>query len=193
MSGDEIGTFNPDVKLTYEDFVLFPDDGKRHELIDGEHFVTPSPNTKHQVISVNLTGMIWTYLQDQPIGRVFAAPFDVVFSNFDVVEPDLLYLSKERAAAVLTSLHAKGAPDLVVEIGSKGTRKRDETIKRRLYERFGVAEYWVIDPELDLVKVYRRAGERYERVAELALENGDVLTTPLLPGLNLPLAKIFEA
>ena len=193
MSGDEIGTFNSDVKLTYEDFVLFPDDGKRHELIDGEHFVTPSPNTNHQVISVNLTGMIWTYLQDQPIGRVFVAPFDVVFSNFDVVEPDLLYLSKERAAEVLTSLHAKGAPDLVVEIGSTGTRKRDETIKRRLYERFGVAEYWVIDPELDLVKVYRRTGERYERVAELMLENGDVLTTPLLPSVNLPLAKIFEA
>jgi len=193
MPGDEIGTFNPDVKLTYEDFVLFPDDGKRHELIDGEHFVTPSPNTKHQAIAMNLSGMIWAYLQQHAIGRVFAAPFDVVFSNFDVVEPDLLYLSKERAAAVLTSLHATGAPDLVVEIGSKGTRKRDETIKRRLYERFGVAEYWVIDPALDLVKVYRRAGERYERVAELALENGDVLTTPFLPGLDLPLAKIFEA
>lgn len=193
MSGNEIGTFNPDVKLTYEDFVLFPDDRKRHELIDGEHVVTPSPNTKHQAISVNLTGMIWTYLQDRPIGRVFAAPFDVVFSNFDVVEPDVLYLSNERLAGVLTPEHVKGAPDLVVEIGSKGTRKRDETIKRRLYERFGVAEYWVIDPELDLVKVYRRAGERYERVAELALENGDVLTTPLLPGLEVPLAKIFEA
>lgn len=130
----------PGVKLTYEDFVLFPDDGKRHELIDGEHYVTPSPNIKHQAISVNLAGMIWSYLQERPIGRVFAAPLDVVFSDFDVVEPDLLYLSKARAAEVLTSKHAKGAPDLVVEIGSKGTRKRDETIKRRLYERFGVSE-----------------------------------------------------
>ena len=180
------------VKLTYDDYVLFPEDGQRHELIDVEHIVTPSPNTKHQTIAVNLTGMIWSHLQQRPIGRVFAAPFDVVFSAFDVVEPDLLFLSSKRAADVLTPKHARGAPDLVVEIGSESTRRRDETIKRRLYERFGVAEYWVIDPELDVIKVYRRTGERYERTAELSLEAGDVLTTPLLPGLDLPLAKIFE-
>lgn len=183
---------NPGVKLTYEDFVLFPEDGKRHELIDGEHFVTPAPNMKHQAIAMNLSGMIWSYLQEHPIGRVFAPPFDVLFSDFDVVEPDLLYLSKERAAGVLTTKHARGAPELVVEIGSKSTRKRDETIKRRLYERSGVAEYWLIDPELDVVKVYRRVGEGYQRVAELALARGDVLSTPLLPDLDLPLTKIFE-
>jgi Uma2 family endonuclease len=184
---------NPGVKLTYDDYVLFSDDGKRHELIDGEHYVTPTPIRKHQAISGNLFGLIWSYLQKRPIGRVFAAPFDVIFSEFDVVEPDLLYISRQRLEQIETSPWVKGAPDLVVEIASPSTRKRDETIKRRLYERFGVAEYWVIDPELDLVKVYRRAGERYERVAELALEKGDVLTTPLLPGLDLPLAKIFEA
>jgi Uma2 family endonuclease len=184
---------NPAVKLTYDDFLLFPDDGKRHELIDGEHYVTPSPNTKHQTIAVNLTGLIWSFLQGHSIGRVFAAPFDVVFSQFDVVEPDLLYLSNERAAAVLTAQHARGAPNLVVEIGSKGTRKRDETIKRRLYERFAVEEYWIVDPEIDIVRVYRRAVMGgYERVAELALERSDVLTTPLLPGLDLQLRKIFE-
>ena len=180
------------VKLTYDDFVLFPDDGKRHEIIDGEHFVTPSPSTKHQAIAMNLGSMLWNYLQERPIGRVFAAPFDVVFSHFDVVEPDLLYLSNARAAEVLTSKHARGAPDLVVEIGSKGTRKRDATIKRRLYERFGVAEYWIIDPELDTIQVYRHDSGQYERVAELSLAAGDVLTTPLLPGLTLPLARVFQ-
>ena len=180
------------VKLTYDDYVLFPEDGKRHELIDGEHFLTPSPDTKHQTIAINLAGMIWSHLQQHPIGRVFTAPFDVVFSDFDVVEPDLLYLSTERGASVLTPKHVRGAPDLVVEIGSESTRRRDETIKRRLYERFGVSEYWVIDPDLDAIKVYRRIGDRYQRTAELSLENGDVLTTPLLPGCDLPLAKIFE-
>ena len=192
MHGEDETPRGSGVKLTYDDYVLFPDDGKRHELIDGEHFVTPSPNTKHQTIVINLAGMIWQYLQRQPIGRVFAAPFDVVFSDFDVVEPDLLYVSTKRAADVLTAKHVRGAPDLVVEIGSKGTRKRDETIKRRLYERFGVAEYWVVDPELDATKVYRQDGERYQRVAELTLESGDVLTTPLLPGLELPLMTIFQ-
>ena len=85
-----------------------------------------------------------------------------------------------------------GAPDLVVEIGSPGTRRRDETIKKRLYERFAVSEYWVVDPELDMIKVYRRSEGRYVRVAELSLENKDVLTTPLLPGLEMPLSRIFS-
>lgn len=193
MSGmDEMKPATPGVKLTYEDFLLFPDDGKRHELIDGEHYVTPSPNRKHQAIVVNLTGMLWSYLQEHPIGRVFAAPFDVVFSEFDIVEPDLLFIAGARQNEVLTPQHVRGAPDLVVEIGSPGTRKRDETIKRRLYERFAVSEYWVIDPELDTIKIYRRTGEHYARVAELSLVQDDVLTTPLLPGLQMPLAKIFE-
>ena len=183
---------SPGVKLTYEDYVLFPEDGKRHELIDGEHYVTPAPIRKHQAVVGNLHGLIWSYLQQRPIGRVFTAPFDVIFSEFDVVEPDLLYISRERSQEIETSPWVKGAPDLVVEIGSPSTRKRDETIKRRLYERFGVVEYWVVDPEIDAVKVFRRTNDRYARVAELLLENDDVLTTPLLPDLELRLAKIFE-
>jgi Uma2 family endonuclease len=189
---DAMKPASPGVKLTYDDFVLFPDDGKRHELIDGEHYVTPSPTSKHQTIAWNLGGLIWTYLQSHRIGRAFAAPLDVVFSHFDVVEPDLLFISAERRDKILTDKNIQGAPDLVVEIGSVSTRKRDETIKRRLYERFGVMEYWVIDPELDAIKVYRRDADRYQRVAELTLEAGDALTSPLLPGLSLPLSKIFE-
>src|SRR5438132_9534687 len=88
------------VKLTYDDFVLFPDDGKRHELIDGEHYVTPSPNTKHQQISINLVLLIGGWLETHALGRLFHAPYDVVISRFDVVEPDLLYFSNERAAKV---------------------------------------------------------------------------------------------
>ena len=181
------------LKLTYDDFVLFPDDGKRHELIDGEHYVTPSPNMRHQLISGDLFGLIWNYLQDHPIGRVFYAPSDVVFSEHDVVEPDLFYLSNERAAQVLTAANVKGAPDLVVEIGSPSTRQRDETIKRHLYERCGVSEYWVIDPDIDVVRVYKRSGgEGLRRPVELSREAGDVLTTDLLPGLALPLTRIFR-
>ena len=119
------------VKLTYDDFVHFPDDGKRHELIDGEHYVTPSPNIRHQGILGSLYLLIANWLEEHPIGRVFVAPLDVVLSSFDVVEPDLLYLSNERAAQVITPLHVRGVPELVVEIASKETRKRDETIKRR--------------------------------------------------------------
>jgi Uma2 family endonuclease len=188
---DDVRLATPGVKLTYDDFVLFPDDGKRHELIDGEHYVTPSPSTKHQRISGNLYYLIRAWLEDHPAGEVFYAPYDVVFSEFDVVEPDVLYLSHARAAEVLTPLHARGAPELVVEIASKGTRKRDETIKRRLYERAGVTEYWVVDPAIDVARVYRRAEAGFARPVELSREAGDILTTPLLPGLELPLSRIF--
>jgi len=180
------------VKLTYDDYVLFPDDGMRHELIDGEHYVTPSPNRKHQKVSGNLHLLIASWLEEHPIGQIYYAPFDVVFSKFDVVEPDLLYMSNERASEVLTQANVQGAPEIVIEIGSPGTRKRDETIKRRLYERTSVSDYWIVDPELDVVRVYRRGGDEFDRPLELRTESGDVLTTPLLPGLDLPLARIFR-
>jgi len=182
---------SPGLKLTYDDFVLFPDDGKRHELIDGEHYVTPSPNMRHQQISMNLTLMIGGWLEAHPLGRLFYAPFDVVFSKFDVVEPDVLYVSNERSN-VLTAPNVQGAPDLVIEIGSPGTRRRDETIKRRLYERSDVIEYWIVDPDIDVVRVYRRSGDSFARPIELSREAGDVLMTPLLPGLDLPLTRIFR-
>ncbi len=190
-SGDEVRPA-PSVKFTYEDFLNFPNDGKRHEIIDGEHYVTPSPNTKHQVVSSNLHGILWTYLQQHRTGQVFTAPFDVVFSDFDVVEPDLLYISRERAG-VLTEKHVRGAPDLVMEILSPGTRKTDEVTKRRLYERSDVNEYWVVDPELDAIKIYRRVEGTFARVAELAAEAGDTLTTPLLPGFAVSLAAVFAS
>ena len=101
-------------------------------------------------------------------------------------------MSNERAADVLTTANVQGAPELVIEIGSPGTRKRDETIKRQLYERSGVDEYWVVDPEIDVVRVYRRGPKGFERPQELRADADDTLTTLLLPGLALPLSRIFR-
>ena len=194
MAGsDRVSRASSGVKLTYDDFVHFPDDGRRHELIDGEHYVTPSPNTKHQRVSTDLTVLIGSWLEQHPIGQVFHAPFDVVFSQYDVVEPDLLFLSNARAADALTAQHVRGVPELVIEIGSPGTRKRDETVKRALYERVGVSEYWVVDPDTDTIRVYRLEGDEFARVSELSADAGDVLVTPLLPGLELPLARVFKS
>ena len=179
-------------KLTYDDLVAMPDDGLRRELIDGELYVTPSSNRKHQSIVLNLGYLITAYLRVHRVGRVFVAPFDVLLSNMDVVEPDVLYISKDREPEVLTAKHVTGAPDLVVEVGSPGTRRTDERVKQPLYERFAVAEYWIVDPDLDAIKVFRLMDGRYHRVHELSLDAGDVLTTPLLPGLELPLVEIFE-
>ncbi len=190
--GEHTRTSPAGVKLTYDDFVLFPDDGKRHELIDGEHYVTPSPNLRHQRIAGTIFALLWAHLRANPIGQVFHAPVDVLFSRFDVVEPDILYVSNARAADILTPKHVTGSPNLVVEVGSPSTRRRDETIKRRLYERSAVEEYWVVDPDLDVVRVYRRVGDRFDRPVELSREAGDVLTTSLLPDLTLTLAEIFR-
>ena len=194
VPGDNhVPSTNPGVKLTYEDYLLLPNDGLRHELLDGEHYVTPSPSLKHQKVLLNLTLLIGNWLAANPVGQILFAPFDVVLSLFDVVVPDLVYISNQRARKILDPAKAQGAPELVVEIVSPGTRQRDETTKRRLYERFGVTEYWVVDPELDVVRVYRRGVGGFTRPIEISTEEEDVLTTPLLPGLRLPLRDIFRA
>ena len=123
-------------KLTYDDFLSFPDDGQRHELIDGEHYVTPSPATRHQRIHARLQGALFAYLRGSPIGEVFSAPFDVVLSNHDVVEPDLLVILSSQTE-ILTPQHVRGAPAIVVEILSPSTRRRDEMLKRALYRADG--------------------------------------------------------
>jgi Uma2 family endonuclease len=193
MSGkDAMKPAAPGVKLTYDDFLLFPDDGQRHELIDGEHYVTPSPVPRHQRIASNFHWWIRSYLEERPIGVVFFAPVDIVLSHFDIVVPDLVYMSNERSREVMTDANVRGAPDLVIEIGSPGTSKRDETIKLRLYERTGVLEYWIVDPQRDVVRVYRRAQDSFAPPIQLSLEAGDVLTTSLLPGLELPLRAVFN-
>ena len=179
------------IKLTYEDYVCFPDDGKRHELINGEHYVTPTPFTQHQRISGNLSAAIHHHSQQTKQGRVFAAPTDVVFTETDVVQPDLLYIAKEQEH-LITRENIQGAPDLIVEILSNSTRRRDERLKRNLYEQHGVKEYWIVDPELDSVKLYRLHDGRYATPQELSTEQPHAtLSTSLLPTFALSLSDLF--
>ena len=182
-----------DMRLTYDDFVLFPDDGKRHEIIDGEHYVTPSPNVRHQVLVLRLAYEFEHYFRAQPLaGQVFSSPLDVLLSPFDIVEPDLFVVTGDQAG-ILTEKNVQGPPALVIEVLSKSTRKRDAQTKRRLFERTGVREYWLVDPELDAVQVFRPTLEgRLARVVELTAEDGDVLTTPLLPGCQIDLRELFR-
>ena len=175
-------------KLTYADYLRFPDDGLRHEIIDGEHYVTPSPATRHQRISRNLLHLIQTYLDSHPIGELFAAPFDALLSDFDIVVPDLLYLSNERAR-FLTSKNLQGPPDFVIEILSPSTKSRDRKLKRDLYERVGVQEYWVVDPEHDQVEIHRRSDGAFGE--PICVPRSAAMTTPLLPDFELPLERVL--
>jgi Uma2 family endonuclease len=185
-----MSSVRPDLKLTYEDLEALRDDRRRHEVIDGDHFVTPAPQTRHQLLSMNLSYYLRAYLEANPIGQVYAAPFDVVLSNVDVVEPDLAVVLQNHLDR-LTATHLRGAPDIAIEILSESTRKTDEITKRRLYERFGVLEYWVVDPEIEIVRGYAQSRSGFDRPRELWREHGDVLASPLLPGFEVRLDQVF--
>jgi Uma2 family endonuclease len=178
-------------KLTYEDYALIPDDGQRHEILDGEHYVTPSPFYQHQAVSSRLHLRLGPWVEQRKLGVVLYAPMDVILSPHDIAQPDLLFISNERAG-IITEKNLQGAPDLLIEILSDSTRRRDEGIKLERYDRCGVPEYWMFDPKRKTTKVYRREGGKLRLVADLSAAAGDVLTTPLLPGLAIPLAEIFK-
>jgi len=182
-----------DGRLTYDDVVLFPDDGMRHEIIDGEHYVTACPVTRHQLLVGRLHFEIEFFLRQHPgTGMVFLAPFDVIFTKWDVVEPDLLFIAQDQAD-ILTDRNVQGPPALVIEILSHGTRRVDEQVKLRLFDRGGVREYWLLDPERDSVTVFRRQPDRsFPKVAQLTSDGHDVLTTPLMPGLAIRLAELLR-
>lgn len=180
-------------KLTYQDFLRFPEDGKRHEILDGVHVVSPSPLLHHQRLSMRLSLEVGNFVQAHALGELFAAPTDVLLSKHDVVEPDLLFVSAARAA-ILKDKNVQGAPDLVIEILSPSTRRRDLSSKRVRYELLGVREYWVLDGERDTATVFRRAEEgdaHFQPPILLAAEAGDRLTSPLLPGLEIDLRALF--
>ena len=178
-----------DTRLTYDDYCLLPNDGKRYEVIDGELFVTPSPLTRHQLVVMNLLYYLVDFVKKHGLGEVYPAPLDVVLSPNDVVEPDILYVSKARAA-IVTEKNVQGAPDLVVEVLSESTAKIDRTTKLKLYARFAVREYWLIDPIKLSAEVYRLGPEGFELASQLPA--GDALTSPLFPGFSLPLRKLVE-
>ena len=180
------------VRLTHDDFVLFPEDGTRHELIDGVHYVTASPNLGHQELLGRLPLAIGNFLVGRRhLGRVFLSPLDVVLSYYDVVEPDLLFVAGDQQD-ILTEANVQGPPALVVEILSPSTRRRDEGIKRKLFEEKGIREYWIVDPKGLAVSVFRRDDDgKFQRVMHLGVGQASVIATPLLPGFALSIDDLF--
>jgi Uma2 family endonuclease len=176
-------------KLTYEDYLLLPDDGgRRYEIIDGELFVTPSPIEKHQRVLANLVHHISSYVFVHRCGRLYFAPFDVVLSKHDIIEPDLLYVTKEHASRV-TEKNVQGTPDFVIEILSDSTKRQDEVVKLQRYEHFGVAEYWIVDPKQDRVRVHLRKDGRLELAGDFGTDG--TLTSSFFPGLAVPVRDVF--
>ena len=172
--------------LTYADYVRLPDDGKRHEIIRGEHFVTPSPVTRHQRISSRLFVQLHRAIDPPGLGEVFYAPTDVIISDIDVLVPDIFVVLAENRE-IITPKNIQGAPDLIVEITSPSTKKRDLELKRERYEKHGVPEYWIVLTEDDAVQKYRLDGERYADCGTFS----DRIDFDGVEGLSVDLTKIW--
>jgi len=175
-------------KLTYDDYVLIPDDGLRHEIIEGEHYVDPAPNVRHQLISRRIFKALVVFADDHDLGEVFYSPIDVVFSEINVVQPDIVYIRKENRGELYGAAYVKVIPDLVVEVLSMN-RKHDEITKLKLYDGFNVPEYWIADPKHDVVNVYRRRKAGLTLVEQV--RTPAAITSPLLPGFSLPAQTLF--
>ena len=174
-------------KLTYQDYANTPDD-ERYELIDGVLIMVPAPNIAHQRSHRNLGVQMTTFVDQRELGEVFLAPTDVVLSDTDVVQPDVLFISKERQH-IITEANIQGAPDLVVEILSPSTSRNDWREKRDLYAEHGVNEYWVVDTANRVVYVMLLKDGVLDIVETYA--SGDVLTSPTLKGFEVSVDDLF--
>ncbi len=174
--------------VTYDDYQHLPDDGNRYEIIGGELFMAPSPNTKHQKISANLFFLLKAYIVKHNLGELLYAPMDVILSMTDVVEPDLLFIDK-RHREIITEKNIVAAPDLVVEILSESTEEIDRNEKKELYEKYKVKEYWMVNPEKQQVEQYVLSEEMLELKG--IFNKSDSLTSHVVTGFEIQLEKVF--
>ena len=178
--------------MTADEFLAIPPDGKRYELIDGKFITHSTPYVRHQAVLGNVLFRLGHYCYSNGVAEVLPGPLAVVLSSDSVVEPDGMVIRKERWSIVGES-YITGAPDIIVEIVSDETRKLDEFVKPKLYERFDVGEYWIVDSVIDVVKIYRRSVASFIRAAEISTETGGEITSPILPGFALDVNLVFEA
>ncbi len=174
-------------KFTYEDYLKTPVD-KRFELIEGELLMTPSPVPKHQRISGKLEFALRKFVTENDLGELFDAPCDVYLDDENVVQPDILFIAKERLS-IIGEKNIKGAPDLLIEIISESSAYRDMVQKKKLYARFGVKEYWIVIPEEKLIEIYILKDNAFQLYKTYS--GDDTLDSPYLKSLKIVLKEVF--
>ncbi len=178
-------------KLTYAEYALFPSDGKRYQVIDGDLYVSPSPIDRHQVAVANIAFKLRQHVQGAALGRVRLAPLDVLLDQYTIVQPDVFFVSWDRQG-ILTGKNVQGAPDLIVEVLSPSTAEVDRGVKAQAYARAGVREYWLADPEAGTLEVLLRGeGESYRRHS-FSGSPDTVAGSSILPGFALTPREAFE-
>ena len=175
--------------LTYRDYCLLPEDGRRYELMEGDFFESPAPSTDHQTVSRRLLFELMRQLEHPGLAYVFNAPVDVILEDTSVVQPDLVVVAANRKQLV-TKRAIEGAPDIAVEILSPSSIDRDRHLKRRLFERFGVSEYWIVDAEHAMVDVLHFVDGGYRQIAKL--DRASTLTSRRFAQLAIVLEPIFR-
>ncbi len=182
----------PLLPYTFDDYCTLPEDmSRRYELLHGKLFMVPAPTTRHQHILSNLNSVVSQHVQNHLLGVVFFAPVDVILGQGDareVVQPDLMFVAASRREIV--KLHGiEGPPDLVVEILSLGTAERDRGYKLTMYARYGVLEYWIVDPNARTVDVYCAGATEYS--APIRYVESDVMPCARLRELKIALHEVF--
>lgn len=178
----------PGPHFTYDDYKLLPED-RRYEIVEGELLVTPAPSARHQSILVHLILRLAAFVEAENLGKVLPAPTDVILANESVVQPDLLFVSREREAIIDPSGGVHGAPDLAIEILSPSTASRDQVVKRKLYGRYGIREYWIVDPSAQCIEVLTPGPSGLETWRVFGA--GADLVSLLLPRLSLSVDYVF--
>ena len=177
------------LKLTVDDYLAMPAGGPYYQLVEGELFMSPSPERYHQDISRNIEFLLLKYLEEHPIGKIYDAPLDVYLSKHNVVQPDIFFVAKERYE-ILTAAGAAGAPTLVIEILSPSNRQLDLENKRKVYARCGVEELWIIDPEDHSLALYRLQENAENSVI---YREPSTFSSTVFTGLEISLTEIFRS
>ncbi len=175
--------------LTYEDYCALPDDGLRYEVVEGMLFSEPSPRIAHQRVALRLATILDGHVRARGLGDLFVAPVDVLLDRRTVVVPDLVFVARDRSA-IVTDRAVEGAPDLIIEILSPGTTRRDRVAKMNAYARHGVIHYWLVDPDAKTLEAFQLSEGRYQLVA--AVGGDEAFTPSLFPDLTVPLAELWR-
>ena len=176
------GVIATNPRVSFADLERWPDDGRRYELYDGEVYVVPSPLPLHQIVSARLYDVLRDYARAHG-GIVLYAPLDIVLTEYDVVQPDLLLFTRDRQGLINLRKVTRHQPDLAIEILSPSTASNDRGRKLRLLARHGVREYWLVDPDEIRIEVYGLREDQF-RIASTATGT-EAVQSPLLPGLEL--------